>query len=148
MRLTAVRVLIFSMLFCFLSHASWAGYSGPYTLIAPIAIDGDTLRADVPVWPGMLADDVSIRVIGVDTPEISAPKCPAEKSAGLAAKEFTEAWIMANYPIFIGSIKPDKYSGRFDAIVIGSNGTRLSDALIQAGHGRAYNGGVRQTWCN
>ena len=121
------------------------GY-GPYTIAAPIAIDGDTLRADVLIWPTLTAD-VAIRVIGVDTPEISQPKCDAEKTSGLAAKEFTNNWLSIHLPITINTVKLDAYSGRVDAVVIGNNGELLSADLIKAGHGRAYGGGKRQSWC-
>lgn len=140
------------LIVCFLSSPSFATYSGPYSLIAPIAVDGDTIKADVPVWPGVYID-ASIRVIGVDTPELAPAGCatPAEnaaiRAAAVRAKEFTEAWINRNSPVVIGSVKQDAYSGRYDAVVIGSGGERLSAALLQAGHGRAYNGGKRQTWC-
>ena len=70
-----------------------------------------------------------------------------EKERAIAAKAFTESWINRNSPIVIGSVKPDKYSGRYDAIVTGAGGERLSDALIKSGHGRVYNGGARQPWC-
>ena len=138
-----MKKLLVILLFCFLSSPSFAAYFGPYSLIAPVAIDGDTLRADVPVWPGVNID-ASIRVIGVDTPETNIA---CEKERAIAAKAFTESWINRNSPIVIGSVKPDKYSGRYDAIVTGAGGERLSAALIQAGHGRVYNGGVRQSWC-
>lgn len=148
-----MKKLLFVILFCFLSAPSYAAYYGPFGLIAPIAIDGDTIRADVPVWPHV-SIDASIRVIGVDTPELtSSAGCATKeendaiKAAALAAKAFTESWINRNSPIVIGNVRPDSYSGRYDAVVTGANGERLSDALIQSGHGRKYNGGKRQTWC-
>ena len=147
-----MKKLLFVILCCFLSPSSYAVSYGPYSLIAPTAIDGDTLRADVPVWP-MVSVDASIRVIGVDTPELTSAGCATKeendaiKAAALAAKAFTESWINRNSPIVIGNVKPDAYSGRYDAVVTGAGGERLSDALIQSGHGRKYNGGKRQTWC-
>lgn len=146
MRVILTCIVIAAMAGFFSSVASSA-YSGPYALLAPVAVDGDTINADVPLWPGVTADDVSIRVLGVDTPEITGSKCAEEKAAGILAKAFTDAWITKNYPIVVVNVKPDKYSGRFDAIVTGSGGERLSAALIQAGHGRPYNGGARQSWC-
>lgn len=143
---------LIAILFCFLSSPSFAAYYGPYSLIAPTAIDGDTIRTDVPVWPHTNIE-ADIRVIGVDTPELTSAGCATKaendsiRAAAFAAKAFTEAWINRNSPVVIGSVKPDAYSGRYDAIVTGAGGERLSAALIQSGHGRAYNGGKRQTWC-
>lgn len=147
-----IRIITLGVLAGFLSPSSLAAYFGPYVLLAPTAVDGDTIKADVPVWPGVNID-ASIRVIGVDTPEMTPAGCatPAEnaaiRAAAVRAKEFTEAWINRNSPVVIGNVKPDAYSGRYDAVVTGSGGERLAAALIQAGHGRLYNGGKRQTWC-
>ena len=148
-----LRAVFVSLVACFLSSASFAGYSGPYSLIVPIAIDGDTIKADVPVWPGVYID-ASIRVIGVDTPELTTAGCATKaendaiRAAAVRAKEFVDDWLTRNSPVVIGSVKQDTYSGRYDAVVTGSGGERLSAALIQTGHGRLYNGGKRQTWCN
>ncbi len=138
-----MKKLFLALLLCFLSSPSHSVSFGPYSLIAPTAIDGDTIRADVPVWPGVNID-AGIRVIGVDTPEMNVA---CERDRAIKAKEFTEAWLNRNSPVVIGNVKPDKYSGRYDAIVTGAGGERLSAALIQSGHGRVYNGGMRQTWC-
>lgn len=140
-----MNCIVIAAMAAFFSLSASAAYSGPYVLLAPVAVDGDTLRADVPIWPGVMADDVSIRVIGVDTPEINIA---CERDRALAAKAFTDAWLVRNRPVVIGSVKPDKFGGRFDAIVTGAGGERLSAALIKAGHGRVYNGGARQPWCN
>lgn len=140
------RFILMAAFTAFFSSAVYAAYYGPYGLVAPIAVDGDTIRADVPVWPGV-GIDAAIRVIGVDTPEMTGAKCPEEKAAALKAKAFTDAWLIAHRPIVIGNVIADKYSGRYDAIVTGKDGERLSDALIQAGLGRVYNGGARQSWC-
>jgi len=123
----------------------YAASYGPYMLSAPIAIDGDTLRADVQIWPNTTVD-VSIRVIGVDTPELHALNA-CERDLAQKAKIFTDAWIQANAPLTIGAVKPDKYSGRFDAVVTSRGGASLATTLIQSGHGRPYNGGARQAWC-
>lgn len=141
-----IRYLFVFLALSFFSSVASAAYYGPYVLVAPIAIDGDTIRAEVPVWPGIDAD-ASIRVIGVDTPELTGAKCPEEKSAALKAKAFTDSWLLAHAPIVIGNVIQDKYSGRYDAVVTGRDGERLSDALIQSGNGRKYNGGARGAWC-
>lgn len=122
-----------------------AAFYGPYQLVAPVAIDGDTLRADVPIWPDTLVD-VSIRVLGVDTPELRGA-CAAEKDLAQKAKAFTDAWLQANGPVVIDRVKPDKYQGRFDAVVTGKDGASLAEALIQSGLGRPYAGGTRAGWC-
>ena len=140
-----IRILLSIVVVCFLPSASWGASYGPYSLIAPIAVDGDTIRADVMIWPGLVAD-VAIRVIGVDTPEIEQSKCATEKERGIAARNFVNTWLATRIPITINTVRLDKYAGRVDAVVLG-NGELLSAAILQSGHGRPYNGGTRQSWC-
>ena len=133
------------LMFLLLISPVEAAFYGPYTLIAPVAVDGDTIRADVAIWPELTVD-AAIRVAGVDTPELRA-SIPCEYQLAIKAKEFTDAWIQAQAPLMIGAVKPDKYAGRYDAVVTGKNGTSLAKALIDAGHGRSYSGGARLGWC-
>lgn len=137
---------LFVVLALFLSSASWGASYGPYSLIAPIAIDGDTIRADVMIWPGIMTD-VAIRVVGVDTPEIEQAKCALEKERGIAARNFVNTWLATRMPITINTVRLDKYAGRVDAVVLGANSEWLAAAILQSGHGRPYNGGSRQSWC-
>ena len=104
-------------------------------------VDGDTIDVDAPDGE---YEHTRIRLWGVDTPETNIA---CEKARALAAKAFTEAWINRNSPVVISSVKPDKFGGRYVAVVTGAGGERLSAALIQSGHGRVYNGGARQSWC-
>lgn len=132
-------------LMVFLLQEAEAVYYGPYTLTAPFAIDGDTIRADVNIWPGITVD-ASIRVLGVDTPELHAANA-CERDLAIKAKAFTDAWILANQPIMIGGVKTDKFSGRYDSVVLGNGGINLATELIKANLGRPYNGGPRSGWC-
>ena len=127
------------------NEASFTADYGPYRLAAPIATDGDTIRADVLIWP-QHSVDTAIRVSGVDTPETGKAKCAAEKVAGHKAKAFTQTWISAHQPLTINLVKADAYPGRFDAVVAGRDGSLLAGALIAAGHGRPSRG-QRSSWC-
>lgn len=140
-----LRILVLLVIVGFFSSPVWSAFYGPYAVNAPMAIDGDTIRGDIAIWPDMTAD-VSIRVRGVDTPELhGATQC--ERDLAAKAKAFTDAWLLANGPILIGGVAPDKYAGRYDAVVTGIGGKVLAEALIQSGNGRAYSGGKRDPWC-
>jgi len=130
---------------CFLALPSLASCYGIYSVVAPVAIDGDTIKGDVLIWPGLTAH-ASIRVLGIDTPELKSPLA-CERSLAIKAREFTDAWLVANYPVSISDVQPDKYGGRIDAHVRGLNGNLLAGALLAAGHARPYNSGTRQPWC-
>jgi len=149
------------ILLSFLLSASvgWSAEYGPYVLTAPIATDGDTIRADVVIWPS-LSVDAAIRVAGVDTPEMRT-KAACDKRASVAerdgclcemvlaqkAKDFTDKWVLDQQPLTASQIRPDKYAGRYDAIITGRTGELLAGALIAAKVGRPYSGGARQPWC-
>lgn len=139
------RALFAVVISCFLSSPSWSAFYGPYALTAPIAIDGDTINADVQVWPDLTVD-TNIRVRGVDTPELRAPTA-CERDLAVKAKAFTSIWLLTYQPILISSVAPDKYSGRYDAVVTGIGGAVLATDLINAGHGVPYSGGARKPWC-
>lgn len=140
-----IRRALFLLVVCFLSSPSWSAFYGPYTLIAPIAVDGDTINADVTIWPDITVD-AGIRVRGVDTPEIRG-STGCERDLAVKAKAFTDLWLITNQPISISSVAPDKYSGRYDAVVTGLGGAVLAADLINAGHGVPYSGGARKPWC-
>ena len=143
-----IRRIVFLFLFCFLSPPLLAASYGPYSLNAPIAVDGDTIKADVEIWPGILAE-ASIRVAGVDTPELVGNGTrvipPCEKAMATKAREFTQAWIGTHQPLSIQRVQSFKYG--IGAVVVGKDQTLLAGALIAAGHARPYSGGARQLWC-
>lgn len=143
-----IRRIVFLFLFCFLSPPLLAASYGPYSLIAPVAIDGDTIRADVLIWPDIIAE-ASIRVAGVDTPELVGNGTrvipPCEKVLAAKAREFTQDWINAHQPLTIQRVQSFKYG--IGAIVVGRDQTLLAGALIASGIARPYSGGARQPWC-
>ena len=111
-------------------------------------IDGDTVEVDADQdMPPELAK-LRLRLRGVDTPEKGGrAKCASERSAGLAATEFTRRAIVRAHDILIRNLQWGKWGGR----VIGDlmlDGRPLSQTLIEAGHGRPYDGGRRKSWCN
>tara|TARA_Y100000114_G_scaffold13673_1_gene11057 strand:+ start:890 stop:1291 length:402 start_codon:yes stop_codon:yes gene_type:complete len=105
--------------------------------------DGDTFAVTVPGLPNELAR-VSVRVRGVDTPEIRG-ECESEVAAAIRAREFTAAWVSAGVQI----CRPEwgKYGGRVVADV-SAGGRNLAQDLIVRGLGREYNGGARKGWCD
>lgn len=117
-------------------------YPGPYKVLAPLGIDGDTFHATVPIWPGIYSD-VAVRVVGVDTPELHATT-QCERDLAAKAKAFTDNWLLTG-PITLTLVTQDNYGGRVDAVVTGPTG-KLADALIAAGLGHPYNGGKRPSW--
>ena len=110
-------------------------------------LDGDTVRISAPFLPKPLKPYLSIRVLGVDTPE-KAPraKCDVEAEHAVAASAFTKRAIAEAKTIQIELKGWDKYGGRVLGDVI-LDGKRLSQLLIENDYAREYWGGKKGSWC-
>lgn len=116
--------------------------SDPYVRQAVIVrvIDGDTITVDLDLGFRVWFRE-TVRLAGIDAPEMRG----ANKTAGLAAKEFLESLLSAGRPVTIQSRKGnanDKY-GRWLAQVLLMNGVDVSKQMIKAGHATEYDGGPR-----
>lgn len=118
-------------------------------LVMPIrsVVDGDTIRSSLKL-PCPLCN-VSVRILGVDTPESTyLAKCPAERLRGAAAKAFLKYLVADSEIMLARNIKWDKYGGRINAD-IEINGIDIAQAMIAEGFARPYYGvGPKPDWCN
>lgn len=126
--------------------------ANPYQFTITRVIDGDTVEFKADFMPDPLPKKLSIRVLGVDTPEKGhRAKCPQEDALGQAASKFTKDTlnnaIKAGQPIYVELQKHDKYGGRVLGDVI-INNQRLSQLLIANGYARPYHGEAKSSWCN
>jgi competence ComEA-like helix-hairpin-helix protein len=105
--------------------------------------DGDTLR-NVSIDIGFrIHYSNSIRIEGIDCPEISGSS-PDEASLALEAKWFVEGFLR-DCPVFLHSVSIDKY-GRVLGKIYNNQGESLSEALLNLGLAVSYNGGSRIDW--
>lgn len=110
-------------------------------------IDGDTVEIAVDFLPSPLPPKLSIRVMGVDTPE-KAPRAQCDAEAALARKAttFTKNAVANALEIDVVILKWDKYGGR----VLGEvylDHQSLAESLISAGLARPYKGEAKSSWC-
>jgi endonuclease YncB( thermonuclease family) len=122
--------------------------ANPYNWKIVRVVNGDTVVFEAPFMPAPLKPQLSIRVLGVDTPE-KAPRaqCEKEELAAIAASSFTKKLVAEAKQIQIELKEHDKYGGR----VLGDvfiDGKRLSQLLIENGHARPYYGQKKESWCN
>ena len=85
-------------------------------------VDGDTVEFEANFLPDPLPKKLSIRVLGVDTPEKGGrAKCEKEAKAAAAASEFTKKAIANAKKIQIELKEWDKFGGRVlgDVIIDG-----------------------------
>lgn len=99
-------------------------------------VDGDTL------W----SDGVKIRIADIDTPEISEPRCAAEKALGNRATARLLELVNAG-PIQIqawAGRDEDKYGRKLRVLL--RDGRSIGDVLVSEGLARTWTG-KRQPWC-
>lgn len=110
-------------------------------------IDGDTVEIAVDFLPEPLPPKLSIRVMGIDTPE-KAPRaqCDAEAALAKKASAFTKNAVANATEVEVVILKWDKYGGR----VLGEvylDHQSLAESLVSAGLARHYKGDAKQSWC-
>jgi len=119
--------------------------AAPYEITR--VIDGDTVEIAVDFLPDPLPPKLSIRVMGIDTPE-KAPRaqCDAEAALAKKASAFTKNAVANALEIDVVILKWDKYGGR----VLGEvylDHQSLAESLISAGLARPYKGEAKSSWC-
>jgi len=145
-------VLILTLLFASVANAY---------MLMPIdeVYDGDTIKTHFSEkrLPAPL-NKVSIRILGIDTPENPAKSylvtgklgragCIKEAELALAAKEFVEWLAQGHTKMKVDNFKWDKYGGRIDADVK-INGVDVAESLIDAELAVPYDGGTKtHDWC-
>ena len=107
--------------------------------------DGDTITFNLPGLHPIIGEKISIRVNGIDTPEIRG-KCEKEKYDAKQAKEMVADILKDAEKINLKNMERGKYF-RIAADVI-VDGESLADMLVEAGMAIRYDGGKKnKNWC-
>lgn len=117
---------------------------GPIPAQVVRVVDGDTIRVKAKIWVDQTVE-VSVRLRGIDAPEIFRPKCDAEKVLARTAKASVAAAAPVGSQVKITDITRDKYGGRVVASVITTDGETLAARLLA--QGQAIPEGVPKPWC-
>ena len=105
--------------------------------------DGDTVKVNIPNWPSEIMP-ISVRVRGIDTPEIRG-KCEKEKAQAKQARDFLQAMLENAKTIHLKAVEKGKYF-RLIADVYADE-KNVAELLILNGMARKYDGGKRLPWC-
>ena|SRR3989338_7095038 len=108
--------------------------------------DGDTITVDIPGVHPLVGENISVRVIGIDTPEMKG-KGSCEKEAAQVAKELVGSMLKSAKRVDLINVQRDKYF-RILATVE-ADGRSIADALIKQKLAYAYDGGkkLQPNWC-
>jgi len=99
--------------------------------------DGDTFYADLYNLPDIFGKNIGIRLIGIDTPEMTGGDS-CSKAAAKAAKFFLEKTLKSACKIELRTISRDKYF-RVDALVF-ADSINVNNLMIEKGYAKIYNG--------
>tara|TARA_B100001939_G_scaffold335684_1_gene337936 strand:+ start:741 stop:1184 length:444 start_codon:yes stop_codon:yes gene_type:complete len=142
------NILIYSLLFM-----ASVSFTSSFALGAEIKMrefrgnlcyDGDTCYITMPALPQSLSK-MSVRILGIDTPEIKG-KCNKEKGMALLGRKFANNLFKNARDIEFKNLKWDKYGGRVLADVY-LDGNSYSELIIKQKLARPYDGGAKKGWC-
>lgn len=106
--------------------------------------DGDTCDFNV-LLPAIFGAGISVRLSGIDTPEIRG-KCTQENMLATQARDFLIMQLQAAKTIVLRQVFRDKYF-RIDAVIMADE-VNLNNLMVSKGYAVPYTGsGVRHDWC-
>lgn len=104
--------------------------------------DGDTFKVDIEGWPAIIGDDISVRIMGIDTPEIRGTS-GFEKEMALAAKQQLKDLLSKN-TIYLYDLQRDKYFRILAGVKAGN--IDVAERLIDIGLAKRYFGETKISW--
>ena len=144
-----MRHLFKAAVYLFMALPAWAlaaeTLPDPVTVKVLRVIDGDTITVQVHVRLGSYRKR-NVSLDGIEIPKFEG-ECAAEREMAQKAKAFLEN-ATSGARVTLNTIHTEETTGRLLARVVLSDGTDLSDALINAGLGRPYEDGNPEGWCD
>ena len=127
-------IIFFSMMTISHAEISLRQYNDLY------CYDGDTCYVTVD------GTKTKIRLLELDTPEISKPKCDAELQLGLKARDYLNDLIDNATTIDFKTDYTEDYFGRILAYLI-VDGEDVSAKIVKNNLGVVYDRNNKQDWC-
>jgi micrococcal nuclease len=108
--------------------------------------DGDTITFQIPNVHPIVGRDISVRVYGIDTPEMKG-KAPCEKDRAVEARDLVKRLLSGAKRIDLRNIQRDKYFRILAEVV--ADGVSLSERLVGEKLAYPYDGGTKAkvNWC-
>jgi micrococcal nuclease len=109
--------------------------------------DADTITVDIPGVHPLIGDNISVRVSGIDAPEIKG-HLPCEKEASRNAKKLVENVLLNAHRIDLENVQKDKYFRILADVMV--DGKNLKDLLLKNRLAYQYEGGTKEkrNWCD
>jgi len=110
------------------------------------AYDGDTITVNIEKVHPLLGKRISVRVRGIDTPEMRG-EAPCEKERALEAREVVRGLLKDSKDIRLVNVGRDKYFRILADVVVDKKS--LKDELLKRKLAYLYEGGTKEkrSWC-
>lgn len=105
--------------------------------------DGDTFKVDIEGWPDIVGKSISIRIYGIDTPEMRGTKGKVKQLA-LKAKALAKNRLESAHTITLRNMRRGKYFRIIADVYV--DRVHLGELLIRRGLAKEYYGGKRPMW--
>lgn len=108
--------------------------------------DGDTLTVNIPNVPALIGKNISVRVSGIDTPEVKT-KNRCEKEAGKIARNLVANTLKNAKTVELHNVQRDKYFRILADVMV--DGRSLKEILLKNNLAYTYDGGTKKhpDWC-
>ncbi|WP_155722605.1 thermonuclease family protein [Bdellovibrio bacteriovorus] len=108
--------------------------------------DGDTLTVNIPNVPALIGKNISVRVSGIDTPEVKT-KNGCEKEAGKIARNLVASTLRNAKTVELHNVQRDKYFRILADVIV--DGRSLKEILLKNNLAYTYDGGTKKhpDWC-
>ena len=135
-------ILFFLLLPSYSTAKSFGDYQNP---IYVRNYDGDTITFNLPNLHPIIGEKISVRVNGIDTPEIKG-NCEKEKYEAQQAKEMVADILKDAEQINLKNMERGKYFRIVADVLV--DGEDLGSMLVDAGVAVRYDGGKKShKWC-
>lgn len=142
MKIKHIVITLFILSFTISSYATSKKTYGDIVISRLINVyDGDTFRVDIDSYPPIVGKNISIRVYGIDTPEIRGTRT---KDLAELAKTTAKTMLENAKVIELRDMRRGKYFRIIADVWI--DGKNMGELLIQKGLAKSYFGGKRAKW--
>ena len=138
------KFLVLLILFISLSVVAADKTYGSAVVDSIISVyDGDTFRCNIKGYPPIIGENMSVRVRGIDTPEIRS-KSDSLKILAVEVRDYVKDKLVKAEIIILKDVARPKYFRLLADVII--DGKDLGKELIDKGYACPYDGGTKTCW--
>lgn len=107
--------------------------------------DGDTIKVNIDNYPAVIGEAISIRILGIDAPEIRG-KCASEKVKAIQARDYLRVILASASVVELHNVSRGNYFRLFANVIV--DGIDVGQLMIEKQLAREYDGKYKRIgWC-